>query len=127
MRTVLRYFLYLFQLDTYKTLASVLRPNPHTAKKLLHHLLRFGTYREFLLLMFNPERFNIKHNKLSSDEILVYNVADEFDCTPMAVIDYAAEHAGFRYSMSDFYVDPKLPWQIRQFIRNNAPPGTLNS
>ena len=127
MKTILSYFLYLFQFDTYKTLASVLRPNPDTAKNLLSNLFRLDTYSEFLLLMFNPERFNIKHCPLSSDEILVYNVADEFDCTPMAVVDYAAEHAGFRYSMGDFYVNPELPWQIRQFIRNNTPPGTLNS
>ena len=124
MRTTI---LYLFKLDTYKTLASVLRPNPDTAKILIRHLLRLSTYREFLLLMFNPELFNTKHSKMTSDEILVCNVANEFDCTPMAVIDYAAEHVGFRYSMGDFYATPELPWQIRQFIRDNAPPGTLNS
>jgi hypothetical protein len=127
MRTVLRYFLYLFELDTYKTLVSVLRPDPHTAKTLLSNLLRLSTYREFLLLMFNPERFNIKHDKMSSDEILVAKVANEFDCTPMAVVNFAAEHVGFRYSMSDFYATAELPWQVRQFIRDNAPPGTLNS
>ncbi len=124
MRTTI---LYLFKLDTYKTLVSVLRPNPDIAKILIRHLLRLSTYKEFLLLMFNPELFNTKHSEMSSDEILVYKVADEFDCTPMAVVDYAAEHTGFRYSMGDFYVNPELPWQIRQFIRNNAPPGTLNS
>ena len=127
MRTVLRYFLYLFELDTYKTLASTLQPDPRTGKTLLRNLLRLSTYREFLLLMYNPEYFNIKHSKMTSDEILVCNVANEFDCTPMEVIDYAAEHVGFRYSMGDFYATPELPWQIRQFIRDNAPPGTLNS
>ena len=71
--------------------------------------------------MFIPEKFDIKHNELTDDEMLVHAVACAFACPPASVVEYAAEHAGLRYSMDDFYVDPKLPWQIRQFIRDNSP------
>lgn len=72
-----------------------------------------------------PERFEIEFYPLSPDQHLVNRVAAFADCTEAEIIETTAEYVGFDYTMDDFYLNRKMPWQLRQFIRNNAPAGAL--
>jgi hypothetical protein len=58
---------------------------------------------------------------------LVNLVAAFADCTEAEVIETTAECVGLDYTMDDFYSNRELPWQFRQFIRDNAQPGALTS
>ena len=78
-------------------------------------------FRATLLFLFRPDLWETEFYPLTPDQILVLDISGHFDCTEAAVVEYAAKHVGIEYSMDDFYVNPRLPWQIRQFIRDNSP------
>lgn len=77
--------------------------------------------RAVVLLMFRPDRFESEYYPLLPDQHLVNRVAAHLDCTEAAIVEYAAKHVDVDYTMDDFYVKPVLPWQVRQFIRDNVP------
>ena len=77
--------------------------------------------REALLFLFLPDRWEAEFCPLPPDQHLVNRVAAHLDCTEAAVVEYAAKHVDVDYTMDDFYVKPVLPWQVRQFIRDNIP------
>jgi hypothetical protein len=81
--------------------------------------------KDVLLLLFLPERFEIKFYPLTPDQHLVNRVAAFVDCTEAEIIETTAENVSIDYTMDDFYSNRKMPWQFRQFIRDNAPPGAL--
>jgi hypothetical protein len=87
--------------------------------------MRVPRARTVLLLLFAPEFYELEFYPLSPDQHLVNRVAAFADCTEAEIIEKTAEYVGFDYTMDDFYSNRKMPWQSRQFIRNNAPPGAL--
>ncbi len=88
--------------------------------------MRVPRARTVLLLLFATEFYEREFYPLSADQHLVNRVAAFADCKEVEVIETAASYVGFDYTMDDFYSNRKMPWQLRQFIRNNAPPGALN-
>jgi hypothetical protein len=89
--------------------------------------MRVPRARTILLLLFATEFYEREFYPLTSDQHIVNRVAAFTDCTEAEVIETTAECVSFDYTMDDFYSNRKLPWQFRQFIRDNAPPGALTS
>ncbi len=89
--------------------------------------MRVPRARTIFLLMFIPEWFEAEFYPLTPDQHLVNRVAAFADCTEAEIIETTAEYVGVDYTMDDFYSNRKMPWQFRQFIRDNAPSGALTS